>query len=72
MFLDEFDSICYVCTWLNNKIKRLQIKCLKNKNKVSLLVFFKRYINEFKYRDSKCICICVNNKNKYINRVIEV
>jgi len=69
MFLDDFDSICYVCIRLNNKIKRLRIKYFKNKNKVSLLVFFKRYIDEFEYKNNKYICIRINNDNKYISEI---
>ena len=72
MFLDKFDGIRYVYTWLNNKIKRLRVKCFKNKNKVSLLVFFKRYIGKFEHKYSKCIRIRINNKSKYINKVFKV
>jgi len=38
MLVDKFDNTCYVYTWLDNKIKFLQIKCFKDKNKSSLLV----------------------------------
>ncbi len=69
MFLDNFDNICYICIWLNNKIKYLRIKYFKNKNKINLLIFFKYYIDKFKYKNNKYTCICVNNNNKYINRV---
>ncbi len=69
IFLDNFDNICYVCIQLNNKIKYLQIKHFKNKNKNSLLTFFKYSINKFKYKNNKYICIRINNNNKYINKV---
>ncbi len=69
MLLDNFDNICYICIWLNNKIKCLQIEYFKNKNKTNLLTFFKYYIDKFKYKDNKYICIHINNNNKYINRV---
>jgi len=50
----------------------LQIRYLKNKNKINLLTFFKYYIDKFKYKDNNYICICVNNNNKYINRIFQI
>ena len=41
-------------------------------NKTSLLTFFKRYINKFKYKDNERIRICVNNNNKYIKEVFRI
>ena len=72
MFVNEFDNIRYVCIWLNNKTKRLRVKCLKNKNKINLFVLFKRYIDEFEHRDSKYICICIDNDDKYMKKVFKV
>ena len=46
----------------------MQIKYLKNKIKISLLTFFKYYIDKFKYKNNKNICICINNNNKYIDK----
>jgi len=34
-----------------------------------LLIFFKYYIDKFKYKNNKYICIYVYNKNKYIDRI---
>ncbi len=72
IFLDSFDSICYICIWLNNKIKYLQIEYSKNKNKTSLLSFFEYYIDKFEYKNNKYICICIDNNNKYIYRVFGI
>ena len=57
---------------VDNKTKRSRVECLKNKNEVSLLVLFKRYIGEFEHGDSKCIRIRVDNDSKYMEEVFKV
>ena len=48
----------------------MRIKYLKNKIEIDF-VSFKRYIDEFKYKNNKYIRICINNNNKYIREVFK-
>ena len=67
-FSNKYNDVYYICTWLNNKIKRLHIDYFMNIINEKIFIFFKKFFNQNKHDDNKCIRICINNDSEYFEK----
>ena len=71
-FSDEYNDAYYICTWLNDKIKRSHTDYLTNKASEKVFIFFKNFLNQNEHENNKCIWIRIDNDSKYFEKIFRI